>query len=66
MYSAIRDQLVSQTAATVDDLRRKTSEYIRENKVDFLPFMTSKRTGDMMTNGIQFFKYLSFLPPEIF
>ena len=56
MYSAIRDQLVPCVSLSVDELRRKTSEYIRENKDDFLPFMTSKNTGDMLTPGMALFK----------
>ena len=62
MYSAVRDQLVApnRTGMSVDELRRKTAEYIRQHKDDFLPFMTSKHTGDMLTSGNRMLYFFSF------
>ena len=59
MYSAIHDQLKAPhyEGLSVDDLRKKTSNYIREHDQDFLPFMTSKNTGDMLTPGKLYFLY---------
>ena len=53
MFSAICDQLPSLVHGSFDvaNLRQVTAKYVKESKDDFLPFLTSKETGGIMTQG---------------
>ncbi|XP_005401662.1 PREDICTED: OTU domain-containing protein 6A [Chinchilla lanigera] len=44
MYRAVQDQLVF--SVTVESLRRRTADYMREHVDDFLPFFSDPETGD--------------------
>lgn len=49
MYKALSHQLsLNGIYASVADLRTKTGRYIREHKDDFVPFLTSDKTGDLL------------------
>lgn len=51
LYNAIAHQLsiVNQQEVSINDLRRKAADYIRNNKDDFLPFMSNPDSLDMLT-----------------
>ncbi|XP_059060403.1 deubiquitinase OTUD6B [Achroia grisella] len=52
LYKAVAHQLTikKQCSISVDELRRKVSTYISNNKDDFLPFMSNPETCEMLTN----------------
>ncbi|KAH9515524.1 OTU domain-containing protein 6B [Bulinus truncatus] len=50
LYNAISHQLSSSNVqSTNEELRHKTSEYMRSHRDDFLPYLTNPDTGDMLT-----------------
>ncbi|XP_076335679.1 deubiquitinase OTUD6B-like [Tachypleus tridentatus] len=50
LYKAIEHQLeLNNIETSVPILREQTASYLREHSTDFLPFLTSSRTGDIMT-----------------
>ena len=52
MYKAIEHQLsLNNIKTSVSELRQKTCDYMRDNKLDFLPFLTSPVTQDMMSDS---------------
>ncbi|CAG2101721.1 unnamed protein product [Medioppia subpectinata] len=52
MYRSIVHQLSLQNITTdVSELRQKTCDYMMDNKIDFIPFLTSNTTGDMMSDS---------------
>lgn len=52
LYKAIAHQmtLTKQKEVSVDDLRKNVANYVRQNKEDFMPFMTNPDTFEMLTN----------------
>ncbi|KAJ8729338.1 hypothetical protein PYW08_000919 [Mythimna loreyi] len=60
LYKAIAHQLTltKQRELTVDNIRNLVANYIRQNKDDFLPFMTNPDTCEMMTSE-EFEEYCS-------
>jgi len=49
MYKAIEHQLGLRGVKTnIEELRHKSSDYMRAHRDDFLPFLTSNKTGDLM------------------
>ena len=61
LYAAIKHQLSLEggdsAAASVPGLRRAAADVISAKRDDFLPFLTSPTTGDMMSPG-EFASYL--------
>ena len=52
MYKAIEHQLSLKNITTnVSELRQKTCDFMKDNKIDFLPFLTSSSTGDLMNDS---------------
>ncbi|CAG2159705.1 unnamed protein product [Oppiella nova] len=52
MYRSIEHQLSLKNIKTnVTELRQKTCHYMKENKIDFIPFLTSNTTGDLMNDS---------------
>jgi OTU domain-containing protein 6 len=50
MYKAIEHQLsLLSTQTSVPVLRKQTSDHLRAHQDDYLPFLTSDKTGDIMT-----------------
>ena len=51
LYNAIDHQLKMKTNFNygVKELRKKTSNHIKENQSDYLPFLSNSNTGEMMT-----------------
>nr|KAI8761933.1 OTU domain-containing protein 6B-like [Biomphalaria glabrata] len=50
LYNAINHQLSSRNIqSTNEELRKKTADYMRSHRDDFLPFLTNPDTGDMLT-----------------
>lgn len=52
LYNAIEHQLREtrgENAPGLNDLRRMTSDFLRENSVDFLPYLSHPDTGEMFT-----------------
>lgn len=62
MYRAIEDQLAQRLKPglkmSVNELRSRTAEHMRNNADDFLPFLTNPNTGDLFTTD-EFEKYCS-------
>lgn len=59
LYCAIEHQLRAlkgSSAPNVTDLRHMTSEFLRENMDDFLPFVSHPDTGEILTEN-QFQEY---------
>ena len=51
MYRAIEHQLsLNNITTNVEQLRQKTSCFMKQNKLDFVPFLTSPSTGDLMND----------------
>ena len=51
MYKSIQHQLSLQgTEMPVDSLRAKTATFMRQHPHDFIPFLVSDKTGDMMSD----------------
>lgn len=52
LYKAISHQmeLTRQTMMDIDKLRKNVSDYIKQNKEDFIPFMSNPDTSDMLTD----------------
>lgn len=52
LYKAVSHQLaiIKQKDVSVDELRESAAKYIRQNKGDFLPFMTHPDTFEMLTD----------------
>ncbi|GFR74201.1 OTU domain-containing protein 6B-like [Elysia marginata] len=51
LYSALSHQLAQRNLQhSTTELRHKTSEYMREHRDDFLPFLTHPDTGDALTD----------------
>lgn len=52
LYKAVSHQLeiMRQTKLSVNELRNKVANYIRNNKSDFMPFMSNHNTGDMLSD----------------
>ncbi|XP_013168380.1 PREDICTED: OTU domain-containing protein 6B-like [Papilio xuthus] len=53
LYKAVSHQLLvkRKQSLSVEELRKQTSNYIRENKEDFMPFLSHPETCDMLTDG---------------
>lgn len=53
LYKAVSHQIMlkQEQQLSVDDLRSKVSSYIRDNKDDFMPFMSNPKTCDMLTDA---------------
>ncbi|XP_012227025.1 deubiquitinase OTUD6B [Linepithema humile] len=51
LYNAVAHQLKvnGETPLSLHDLRTKTADYLRENKVDFLPFLSNPDSDDLLT-----------------
>ena len=59
LYNAIEHQLretLGENTPGLYDLRQMTSEFLRENSVDFLPYLSHPDTGEMLTEQ-QFQEY---------
>lgn len=58
LYKAISHQmeLTRQTSMDINKLRENVSDYIKEHKEDFIPFMSNPNTSDMLTD-IEFDDY---------
>ncbi len=51
MYRAIEHQLSLRDIKTnIEELRLKTSDYMKTNREEFLPFLTSNKSGDLMSH----------------
>lgn len=52
MYKAVEHQLSLHNVCTnVSQLRQKTCDHMKDNKLDFLPFLTSPVTHDLMSDA---------------
>lgn len=51
LYNAVAHQLKinGETPLSLDDLRTKTADYLRENMNDFLPFLSNQDSEDLLT-----------------
>jgi len=50
MYKALEHQLsLRNVSLSVNDLRKRTSDFLLTNRDDFIPFLVSKKSGEMMT-----------------
>lgn len=52
LYCAVDDQLKLRGDAGlgIEKLRKMTSQYLKEHKSDFLPFLSNVDTGDLLTD----------------
>ncbi|XP_013133922.1 PREDICTED: OTU domain-containing protein 6B [Papilio polytes] len=53
LYKAVSHQLFvkRKQSISVEELRKQTSNYIRENKEDFMPFLNNPETCDLLTDS---------------
>lgn len=54
MYCAVEHQLKNEEglgAPNVNELRQMTSKFLKENFVDFLPYLSHPDTGEMLTEA---------------
>jgi len=51
LYNAVAHQLKvnGETPLSLHDLRTKAADYLRENQVDFLPFLPNPDSDDLLT-----------------
>lgn len=52
LYCAVDDQLKlhGDAGLGIDELRKMTSQYLKEHRSDFLPFLSNADTGDLLTD----------------